>query len=297
MSVTVDRMLTVSLGMAHVSMPWDKLNMKAERMKHPQMEKVIEVIRRLRDPQKGCPWDLEQSHESLLRYLVEEAYEYIEAVESGNAHHMCEELGDVLLQVLLHATIAEQEGRFNLEDVAKGLADKMIRRHPHVFGEDPIPGLTPEQVRGRWEKLKTEEKKSKGPVSHIPSKLLHNPALRTAQLIGLASGKVAFDWENHQQVMYKVEEEWQELKDELPPGGRFDQGRVAEELGDMLFSLAQLARHLGVDPEEALRDANKKFLRRFHSLEKRAIAKGLKLPGASADEMEKLWVEVKKDEA
>lgn len=260
-------------------------------MAYPELENAIRVINKLRDPQGGCPWDLEQTHETLLRYLLEESYEYVEAVELNDTAMMCEEIGDVLLQVLLHSRIAEQAGRFNLEDVARRLSTKIVHRHPHVFGEQTETGLTPAQVRERWEVIKHEEKKAKR--STIPSKLLHNPALRTSHLIGVASGKVAFDWEDHRQVMHKVEEEWQELKDELPPGGHFDKARVADEIGDLLFSMAQLARHLGVDPEEALRNGNKKFLKRFHMVEKLAEENGQVMGQMSAPEMEALWVKAK----
>jgi MazG family protein len=262
-------------------------------MPYPELERAITVIKKLRDPQGGCPWDLEQTHATLLRYLVEESYEYIEAVEKDDTAMMSEELGDVLLQVLLHSTIAEQAGHFNLEVVARKLADKIVHRHPHVFGEQTEQGLSPEQVRERWELIKQEEKKNQK-KSAIPAKLLHNPALRTSHLIGLASGKVAFDWEDHRQVMHKVEEEWQELKDELPPGGHFNKERVAEEMGDLLFSMAQLSRHLGIDPEEALRNGNKKFLKRFHALEAFAESQGKVMGQMSAQEMEELWVLAKK---
>lgn len=259
-------------------------------MNYPELENLIRVVRKLRDPDGGCPWDLEQTHESLLRYLIEESYEYIEAVEKNDPVMMKEEIGDVLLQVILHATIAEQDKKFNIEDVARGLAMKLIHRHPHVFG-DGEKGMTPEQVRERWEVIKHEEKKAKR--STIPAKLMHNPALRTSYLIGLASGKVSFDWEDHRQVMHKVEEEWQELKDELPPGGHFNKERVAEEIGDLLFSVAQLSRHLGVEPEEALRRGNQKFLKRYHYLEKVAEESGLKMGEMTHEQMEELWVKAK----
>ncbi len=261
-------------------------------MSRPELERCIEVVRRLRDPQGGCPWDLAQTHESLLPYLLEESYEYIEAVEKKDPALMKEELGDVLLQVLLHSTMADQSGAFNLEDVAKGLADKLVRRHPHVFGDAKVSD--PDEVKVNWAKLK-EAEKGAAKKSAIPSKLMNHPALRTAHLIGVASGKVAFDWENAQQVLYKVEEEWQELKEELPAGRSPDQARVAEEMGDLLFSVAQLARHLGLDPEESLRAANRKFLRRFHRVEALAEARGKEMGRMSAAEMEELWVVAKKE--
>lgn len=256
----------------------------------PKLEKLIEVVKKLRDPDGGCPWDLEQTHESLLRYLLEEAYEYIEAVEKKDAAMMKEEIGDVLLQVILHSVVAEQGKLFNLEEVADVLTKKLIHRHPHVFGEGDKT-LNAEEVREQWEVIKNQEKKSY--KSAIPSKLMHNPALRTANLIGFASTKVAFDWENHQQVLYKVEEEWQEVKAELGPTGHYDQSRVEEELGDLLFSMAQLARHLKVDPEEALRKANKKFLKRFHKMEEMSLMSDHKMGEMSNAQMEELWVKAK----
>ncbi len=259
-------------------------------MNYPELENLIRVVRKLRDPTGGCPWDLEQTHQSLLRYLLEESYEFIDAVEKHDVSLMREEIGDVLLQVILHSVIAEQENRFNLEDVAKGLADKLVRRHPHVFG-DTENNLSPQEVRERWEVIKHQEKKAKR--STIPEKLMHNPALKTAHLIGVASSKVNFDWSDHRQVLHKVEEEWQELKDELPPTGLYDKARVKDEIGDLLFSVAQLARHLGVDPEEALRDGNKKFLKRYHRLEALAESDGKAVGKMSQPEMEELWVKAK----
>lgn len=260
-------------------------------MSYSELERCIEVVAKLRDPKDGCPWDLAQTHETLLPYLLEESYEFIEAVEKKDYPHMKEELGDVLLQVLLHATLAKQAGHFNLEQVAKGLADKLIHRHPHVFGEAE-KDLTPEEVRIRWEERKKNEKSDKK-TSTIPSKLLHHPSLKTAHLIGLASGKVAFDWEDHLQVIYKVEEEWQEVKEELSITGQFNKDRVAEEIGDLLFSVAQLSRHLGVEPEQALRNANKKFLKRFHMVEQLASERGQIMGKMTQPQMEELWVVAK----
>ncbi len=257
-----------------------------------ELQRCIDVVHRLRDPAGGCPWDLEQTHQSLLKYLLEESYEFIDAVESGDAGHMREELGDVLLQVLLHARIAEQAGHFTLEDAARELADKLVRRHPHVFADAATAGLTPEEVRARWEAQKKIEKAGRAD-SAIPDKLMHHPALKTAHLIGEASAKIAFDWSDHRQVASKVEEEWQELKDELPPGGKFNRARVAEEMGDLLFSVAQLARHLGLDPEETLRQGNRKFLRRFHTLEALVAEDGGQVQGMDAATMERYWARAK----
>jgi MazG family protein len=256
----------------------------------PQLERLISVVEKLRDPQSGCPWDLEQTHESLLRYLIEEAYEYIEAVEKKNKEMMREELGDVLLQVILHSVIAHQAGQFTLEDVAQEISNKLIHRHPHVFG-DGNKNLSAQEVREQWEAIKYQEKKKT--QSAIPYKLIHNPALKSSELIGKASTKVNFDWENYQQVVLKVEEEWQEVKEELPPTGVYNTQRVEEELGDLLFSVAQLCRHLNLDPEETLRKANKKFLKRFASLEQMALKEKSSLLEFSANELEHFWNKAK----
>ena len=260
-------------------------------MNHPELMRCIEVIRQLRHPTKGCPWDLEQTHETLLKYLIEESYEFIEATELKNPKLMEEELGDVLLQILLHSTIAEETKSFNLESVAKTLADKIVRRHPHVFGTESEK-LSSDEVVTRWQEIKKVEKGEK--KYSIDTKFLHNPALESAYKIGKKSTSVNFDWEDYYQVMAKVEEEWQEVKEELPPGGKHDKQRVKEEIGDLLFSVAQLARHLDINPEIALRDANRKFINRFQKVEDKVKANGKTLEETPQAELEKIWVEVKK---
>ncbi len=258
-------------------------------MAHTELEKCIQVIEKLRDPKGGCPWDLEQTHESLLKYLLEESYEFMEAVELKNSKMMEEELGDVLLQVLLHSTIASESKTFNLESVAKTLADKIIRRHPHVFGDVKVSGA--DEVVANWKDIKEKEK---GEKKHtIDEKLLQSPALLSAFNIGKKSTTVNFDWDDYYQVIGKVEEEWQEVKEELPPGGRFNKERVREEIGDLLFSVAQLARHLDIEPEECLRDANRKFINRFKQVEDAVKSKGKILGETPQSELEKIWIQVK----
>ncbi len=259
-------------------------------MAYPELERCIEVIKKLRHPTEGCPWDLEQTHQTLLKYLIEESYEYIEAVELNDKKMMEEELGDVLLQVLLHSTIADQEKAFNLESVAKTLADKIVRRHPHVFNKQN--DITSEEVVKRWQEIKTDERGEK--KYSIDQKFLHAPALESAFKIGKKSTSVNFDWEDYYQVMAKVEEEWQEVKEELPPGGQFNKDRVKEEIGDLLFSVAQLARHLNINPEECLRDANKKFINRFQKVEDAVKEMGKKIEEMPQPKLEELWVKVKK---
>lgn len=260
-------------------------------MAYPELERCIEVIKSLRHPQTGCPWDLEQTHQTLLKYLIEESYEFIEACELNDPKLMEEELGDVLLQILLHSTIAEQSQRFNLESVAKTLADKIVRRHPHVFEKKGLH-LSSQEVVEKWQEIKKIEKGE--PKYSIDQKYLHAPALESSWNIGKKSTSVNFDWENHQQVMGKVEEEWQEVKEELPPTGKFNRERAKEEIGDLLFSIAQLARHLDLNPEECLRDANKKFINRFQKVEDLVRAQGKTLEETPQPELEELWVKVKK---
>lgn len=260
-------------------------------MNHPELLRCIEVIKQLRHPTTGCPWDLEQTHQTLLKYLIEESYEFIEATELKDPKLMEEELGDVLLQILLHSTIAEESKTFNLESVAKTLADKIVRRHPHVFG-DVAGKISSEQVVANWQEIKKVEK---GPKKYsIDTKLLQAPALESSYRIGKKSTLVNFDWNDYYQVMEKVEEEWLEVKEELPPGGKFDQARVKEELGDLLFSVAQLARHLELNPEECLRDANRKFIHRFQKVEDLARADGKKVEETPQAQLEEYWIKVKK---
>lgn len=261
-------------------------------MNRPELNRCIEVIEKLRHPTEGCPWDLEQTHASLLKYLLEESYEYIEATEKNDPKLMEEELGDVLLQVILHATIGQQAGNFSLESVSKVLADKMVRRHPHVFGQVGN-GLSSQQVLANWQEIKHLEKGSKKKYA-IDSKYLAAPALESSLKIGQKSTSVNFDWDDYYQVMAKVEEEWQEVKEELPPGGKFHKQRVKEEIGDLLFSVAQLARHLELNPEECLRDANRKFINRFQKVEDAVTAQGKTLEETAQAELEKIWVQVKK---
>jgi MazG family protein len=259
-----------------------------------ELSRIIEIINKLHDPQKGCPWDLKQTHKTLLPYLIEESYEFIDAVDSGDIKLMEEEIGDVLLQVLHHCTMAEKNKEFNIYSVCKKLSDKMIRRHPHVFGDNP-QSLTPEEVTHRWQELKASEK-SKNDDFQMSFKLTHFPALESAYRIGKKSTTVNFDWSDYYQVMSKIEEEWQEVKTELPPGGNFNKSRVQEEIGDLLFSVAQLARHLDLNPEECLKEANKKFIRRFQKVETKLKNQKIDIDKTSQEELEKIWTDVKNEE-
>jgi tetrapyrrole methylase family protein/MazG family protein len=241
------------------------------------------VIARLRGPD-GCPWDRKQTHESLRPYLLEETYEFLDAVAEGDVEAMAEELGDILLQVLLHAQIASEEGFFDIRDVVAGLTDKMIRRHPHVFGDAKVE--TADEVNRNWEEIKQKEKGEKpvSVLSGIPSQF---PALLKAYELSKKAAKVGFDWEKKGDVFRKAEEELAELS-------RAESDREREEeLGDLLFVAVNLARFLKVNPELALLGACRKFERRFRHLEEKAYAAGKKLEELSMREMDAWWEEAK----
>jgi len=261
-------------------------------------EKLKDIITELRDPVHGCPWDLKQTHESLLKYLLEESYEFIEAVEEKDPKKMEEEIGDVLMQVLLHSQLGSERGEFDIESVSAKLSEKLIRRHPHVF-EYKNTKIDADQVLVNWEKIKLEEKaREAGLVSHhrISSSVLNAPPLISAMKIGKKTNELKFDWSDYTQVVYKVEEEWQELKEELTPHREINRAATFEELGDLLFSVAQLARHLDMDPHDALRAANKKFLRRFHAMEDLMLKAKVKLEDMNQDQMDVYWNQAKVNE-
>lgn len=257
-------------------------------MNYPQIERLIEIVKQLRDPQTGCPWDKEQTHQTLTKYALEESYEFVAEVEKNNDLGMKEELGDMLLQVFLHGVIAEQRKAFNIEDIAKTLADKLIERHPHVFGEKK--DLSPTQVTEQWQEIKAKTKEKK---TLIEEKNLHYAALESSVKIGKATNEIKFDWDHPSQVSYKVEEEWQELKEEIASYPNMNLKRVEEELGDLLFSVAQLARHLKLNPELALRKANQKFLNRFNAMEVLIKNDGKNILEMNQDQMDVYWLKVK----
>lgn len=267
-------------------------------MEMPEFYKLTQVVKKLRDPEQGCPWDLKQTHASLLKYLVEESYEFIAAVENNDIPEMEDEIGDVLLQVLLHCQFASEKKNFDIESVSKNLADKMIRRHPHVF-EEAVQGIDAEQVVSNWEEIKLKEK-ADAPKSLIDDSYLKFPALFAANKIGKKTNKINFDWDDAAQVSYKVEEEWQELKEEIvshnATSSQISKERMFEEMGDFLFSAAQLARHLDIDPEEACRQANKKFLKRFQKMEILIKDDGKDINQMNQKEMDHFWDQVKINE-
>jgi len=254
---------------------------------------VLELMRRLRDPKGGCPWDLEQDFASIAPYTIEEAYEVSAAIEAKDYASLKDELGDLLLQVVFHAQMAGEKGLFDFGDVARGLAEKMTRRHPHVFADSKA--TTSGDVSEAWDVIKRREraaklKKSGGHLEDVARAL---PALSRAVKLQERAAEVGFDWPSAQLVTDKIAEESRELAEAAASG---DKDKIAEEFGDLLFVLANLARHLKLDPEAALRGANAKFLRRFKVIEDSLEKQGRKLEDASLDEMEALWQQAKRAE-
>lgn len=249
----------------------------------------VEIVAALRGPE-GCPWDKKQTHKSLTRYAIEEVYEMVETIEENNMEHLKEELGDMLLQVVLHAQIGKDEGNFDIHDVIESIAEKMIRRHPHVFSNEIFED--DEELKQNWESIKKAEKAKKGQnsknVFDLPGAM---PALLRSQKIGEKTKKVGFDWDSPFDVIAKVEEELAELKESLKTS---DTRHQQEELGDVLFSLAQVCRHLGFEAEQTLRLSNQKFETRYQGMLDLCEERKLDFPGLSADKKEDLWREVKK---
>ncbi|PZO54876.1 MAG: nucleoside triphosphate pyrophosphohydrolase [Alphaproteobacteria bacterium] len=252
---------------------------------------VLEVMAKLRDPNGGCPWDVEQTFATIAPYTIEEAYEVADAIERKDLPALKEELGDLLFQVAFHARMAEELGAFDFADVAQALADKMIERHPHVFSEAG-DGRTAEQQTVAWETLKAEKRAAKGAPSLLDDVAMALPALMRAEKLTKRAARINFDWPAPEPVLEKLEEELAELKEARASG---DQEHIAEEMGDILFVMANLARKLKVDPEDALRRANAKFTRRFQYIETKLAEQGRTGP-QPLDDMEALWLEAKRAE-
>jgi tetrapyrrole methylase family protein/MazG family protein len=233
----------------------------------------------------GCAWDRKQTHRSLLPYLIEEAYEVVEAIENEDFQHLQEELGDLLCQIVFHAQMAENSGKFNLDDSINDITQKLINRHPHVFGEKK--DLKPNEVRDQWEKIKIESGEKDSVISGIPKSA---PALVKAFRFGEKAGGVGFDWQDPQEVMQKVKEEVQEIEDELSANNRV---HLEEEIGDLLFVTASLARKLDINPEQALNKTLAKFTKRFGYIEMKVKESGRKFDDFTIDELEAWWQEAK----
>jgi MazG family protein len=254
------------------------------------IERLRAIMAALRDPVRGCPWDREQTWSSIAPHTIEEAYELADAIEHGDAGQVRDELGDLLFQVVFQARIAEERGLFDLDAVAAAIGDKLERRHPHVFGTATVASAA-EQTEA-WERHKAAERRAAGGAAGtLDGIALGLPALTRAAKLGRRAAGVRFDWDGAEGVLAKIDEEMLELR-QARAGG--DPAAVVEEIGDLLFSVAQFARHAGVDPEAALRRANAKFERRFRRMESWLAEQGRSPAGASADELETLWAKAKR---
>jgi MazG family protein len=255
------------------------------------LARLVEIMDRLLAPD-GCPWDREQTLESLRPFLVEEAYEVLDALSTGDAAHHCEELGDLLFQIVFQSAIRKAEGAFDIDAVVAGISDKLVRRHPHVFAS--TQGVdTADKVLAQWDEIKATEKgheKKKRLLDGIP----HGPALARAQKVGSKCGKVGFDWPGWEGSFAKVEEEVREVKEAILAN---DTEHVREEIGDLLFAVMNVARKVGVDAENALIDATAKFTRRFERVEDLLAARGKTPQQSNLEEMDALWDEAKKSDA
>ena len=247
-----------------------------------QMARLLEIMARLRRPGDGCPWDLEQTIDSIKPNLIEEAYEALDAMESGNRDHLAEELGDLLLQIVFQSQIASQEGTFTFADVAKGISDKLIRRHPHIFGDVKVADS--KEVLRNWDAIKKTEKKAR--VSALDGVPKHVPPLHRAYQLQKRAARVGFDWSDIRDVYKKLAEEIDELQEAVEKKKR---AHIIEELGDVLFSVVNIARFVKVDPAYALELTNAKFMRRFSIVEDEIVASGRRMKDCTLAQMDEIW--------
>jgi ATP diphosphatase len=256
-----------------------------------ELRRLLDIMAALRDPDHGCPWDKGQSFATIAPYTIEEAYEVADTIGRRDMASLPDELGDLLFQVVYHARMAEEAGHFAFADVARSIADKMVRRHPHVFGDATMRDAAAQTAA--WEAQKSAERVARaetGALAGVPAGL---PALTRAHKLTTRAARVGFDWPDAGAVLAKLDEEVAELRAELPEA---DPGRLADEVGDLLFVLANLARKLDLDPEECLRSANRKFIRRFNSMEQNAVTAGYMLSEMALEDMEEGWHKVKQNE-
>jgi MazG family protein len=251
----------------------------------PLFLRLLAIVETLRSP-GGCPWDREQTPRTIAPYLVEEAHEVLEAVETGDAHELCGELGDVLLEIALLSHMAREEDQFTVADALRSICAKLVRRHPHVFGKQECPDAA--AVQQTWSQIKAAENRHRGTLEGVPRRL---PALHRARRVSEKAAGVGFDWADAEGVLAKVEEELAELKQAMKNGGCRE---AEEELGDLLFAVTNLGRHLGADPEATLHQATERFLDRFALVELALGARGRHPADATMDELEALWLEAKR---
>ncbi|MDG2376853.1 MAG: nucleoside triphosphate pyrophosphohydrolase [Woeseiaceae bacterium] len=258
-----------------------------------QLEKLVEIMAHLRDKETGCPWDVEQDFSTIAPYTIEEAYEVADAIARNDLGDLRDELGDLLFQVVFHARIAEELGEFTFDDVASGITDKMVRRHPHVFGTDAEKEAGPQ--KGAWEQIKAAERAAAARStsdSLLDGIAVAMPALKRAEKLGKRAASVGFDWPDARGARAKIGEELSELSAAECSGKRQD---MEEEFGDLLFAVVNLARHLKIDPEKALSDGNRKFERRFRRMESAAADDNISLETLRTEELEARWQEAKKE--
>jgi nucleoside triphosphate diphosphatase len=258
--------------------------------------RLLEIMAALRTPLTGCPWDLAQDFSTIAPYTLEEAYEVADAIARGNLADLKDELGDLLLQVVFHARMAEEQGAFDFGDVVQAITEKLIRRHPHVFADQEL--ATPRDVEGLWERIKAQEKsqnKTAGPQGALAGVPMALPALTRALKLQAKASKVGFDWNDPRAVLRKIREETDEIEAELDRA-EMDPAATAAEIGDLLFAAVNLARHLKADPEAVMRQTNRKFERRFAAIESDLAARGRSPQDATLEEMEELWQAAKEIE-
>ena len=262
-----------------------------------EVERLLGIMAQLRDPQTGCPWDVEQTFSSIAPYTIEEAYEVADAIARNNLSDLRDELGDLLLQVVFHARMAEEAGEFDFSDVARSINDKMVRRHPHVFANQAVAST--DELNQQWETLKAQERAASSGAENTPSALdgvaLGLPALTRAEKIQKRASRVGFDWQELDPVVAKVEEELREVL-EASSAEQVNQAKIEEEMGDYLFSAVNLARHLKIDPETALRNATQKFSQRFQQVEALAEQQQTTVSELDMAELDELWNQIKRSE-
>lgn len=258
------------------------------------INELLSIMKTLRDPEKGCPWDGKQTMDSIAPYTLEEVYEVLDSIERKDMNGLCDELGDLLFHIVFYAEMANEAGHFNFTDVAEKVSAKLRRRHPHVFDDNKLKNV--DEVVSGWEMIKQQERDEKAADAGLPVGFLDDisqvmPAIMRAEKLQRRAATVGFDWPTLEPVFAKVEEELAELREEIKI--QSDVGRLSEELGDLLFSCVNLARHINVEPESALRSTNSKFESRFRFIETQLKEKGLTLQEASLDEMDALWRDAK----
>ena len=266
-----------------------------------KIDELLTLMANLRAPEGGCPWDLKQTHESLVPYLVEESYEVVDAIESKDLNHLKEELGDLLFQVVFHSQLADEQGAFNFDDVVAGITAKMLRRHPHVFPDGSLASfgddvqLSDTEIALQWQQIKQQENAAKrqlvktGLLDNIPAKM---PPMQRAVKLQKQAAKVGFDWPDVKPVFAKIREELDELEEALDEQ---NDAHIQEELGDLLFVMANLARHVKQDPEQAVSLTNQKFCRRFARIENLLQEQGKKLDDCGLEELDKYWDQAKSE--